>query len=182
MNKCREKQIELKTIILLILLYCFFLSTASCHRNQIPPGAGDGLSQIAEWRSQCEQQVMRIKRDYTSDTSAFKETESFYIKAKAKSDKFIETLITDLRAGKPSEKYNDKLEEAFITSNALINYVEKLYVTEKGISLILIDIGPLIIEGATKIWGEWKKYEMERRDEIIKRLEEMKWRFFEHVK
>lgn len=97
-------------------------------------------------------------------------------------DGWIVQIQVGLRAGNDIEKsdqYQESLDEAAEKTQIFINYVEML-TTSRSKSIVSLVL-PALIEGVTNIVEGYRETEKERREEIIKDLDQLKWKSFDEI-
>lgn len=172
--------VRLSLVLTFFLLFCFL---PACFSKKIPPEAKDGLAMISEWRSRCEQNILRLKRYYKPETDKYKTAESLYINAKVKSDKWLDILMIDLQmGGKPSKLYNSSLEEAAKKTIKFVNYVEGLFPQEKAVPLTIGELIGSLTDAGIKIWETWRKAGREEKEKMITEIRSRKWPNFGDIK
>lgn len=169
--------------LLSLLFPILLISGAGCGPPPpIPPEFSEAIGVIAKERTRAEHWGSTLKRNYAKDTKEYKKGEALYVEAQAAFDGWIEQIKFDLRAGNDIEKsdqYKKSLKEAAEKSQIFINYVEVL--TTKGGELIPLVLNALINAGR-EIYDEYRREKERRREEIIKNLDQLKWKSFDEIK
>lgn len=182
-----DKKILPGYFIWIVLLLFSFSSALAQH-----PSSEDvkkALLMISEWSDRCEQEVSKLKRRYKPETMKHRRAEDLYIKAKSKSDKWIEILIIDLQmGGKPSGSYQSALEEA---ANQTAEFLEFVNPPTKGkgkgpspspLPISVDEVVRSLTDAGIKIWEAWRKVSREEKEKTIADLKARRWKDFGDIK
>jgi hypothetical protein len=183
---------NIRSILPFMLVLYFILCFMVCNFaiGQPPKDLSEAVNAIETQRLKAEQWASILKRDEKTITpTAYMRAVSLYIEASAAFNGLIEEMKTDLIAGLGSEKdpkYKNLIESVSLRSAQFTEYVEGLYVPERertslpiiaGSIQIAIDVTKFVIE----IGQRSKDRKEKHRNEIIKKLNSLKWKPFDEI-
>ncbi|MCL4457357.1 MAG: hypothetical protein M1406_08175 [Nitrospirae bacterium] len=155
-----------------------------CASVSIPPEISDAIGTISEKKSLCEGMASKVKKDFTRDTKEYQKTNTLYIEAKAAFDGWIDRLKFDLTADidiNNAATYKESLNKASEKGDIFLKYVDSL-TSEKTKSIVAVtSILPSLTDAGIKIWENYRIAAKEKREEIKKGLDSLKWKAFDEI-
>lgn len=168
---------EMKIFLFLIMICCICIGCPK-PTPQIPAEISYGIEIIGKQKSRCVQWAKKVKSDYSKNTGQHQEANSLYIDAKAAFDGWIDQLKFGLTVNaifNESERYKASLLEASEQSEAFLKYVKSLPLYQTKSKFFIVDVLPSLTEAGIKLWEEYRKARKERREEIKRELDNLKW-------
>lgn len=157
-----------------------------------PTNWRDAVRLLAEEKTYAESGAGLLKA-YVQDQAAVIEGRRLYDAARAKSSGLIEQLIVDLASDENPENSAELtalIEEAVAKRVAFSEHVDaSLPDTSDNAKNVLIDalakgagdIVAALIEGGIKIWETVKKSDENRRNTIMERVQQQRWRTYSEI-
>lgn len=182
----------LKFVCTLLSLLCFTLFILGCFHNRghtLPPEILGKIKDVAAEKELAKTEVVDLKKYYKPNSKVYTEGKELYVTAMAAVNGWIEGFKFELRTGStsPPAEHEKSLAEAAEKSKTFINYVRKLPKMlppgegEMQAEAILPSFGGLLFDGLMQLWRESRAADKEKREEIIKALDELKWPPFDDI-
>lgn len=171
-----------------LLLVCglLALSTAVSAATEPASTSSDVIRTLARERAYGEDGATMLKSFAAKKPTKLAKGQLLYSEARAEFEGLIEALKADLRNDRdPREApaFQASLRSAVAKREAFFGFLkaEVLPMAGNDKAGILAAIPaaaaliPALIDGAVKLWGEWRKSSSERREEIERQLDAQKW-------
>jgi hypothetical protein len=152
-----------------------------------PPPISPAVGIISNQRTQAEQAVQKLKRDYSTGnitTSQYEEGRKYYNQAQAAFNAWIDEIDAALVDRSPIDSDNRKeaLSAAVNSSETFVKYVNSGY-PEEILTPYSFDLGKLepFLDAAKKIWDAYWNENSVQRQEMRKIITGMKWKNFDDI-
>jgi hypothetical protein len=192
---------------LFMLGLCLQLSTIGCGAiGGKPQGAAavEGVGQIAEEKSRCEQRASILKAIRKADSSDYREAANRYYDAKAAFDGWLQQVRFDLVAGADSsraDRYKSSVDDVAKKCSLFVQYVSEIRGSEqqlpardrevvtrdreavatRGLESVAMSVAQGLFNGMKEVWKEYQTAQKAKRDEILKTFDELKWQRLEEI-
>jgi hypothetical protein len=169
----------LKTVPFLILGLLVHIPTYASSQETLQTSTGVGV--LAKYKSQAEGLARMMKGKFQGKNiseSEYYKGKIMYTAARSAFDGWIEALSYAIDEGNiGSSGYKSSLEDAEKKSKDFIDYAEGLLIGEhKGLEDIVKNIVAPLKDVGFGIWNEYKNAKKEKKESLIKRLENLKWK------
>lgn len=158
-----------------------------CPSVDIHPDTSNAIGTISEKKSLVEGNVSQIKNYFSKNTEQYKKANKLYIEAKAAFDGWIDQFKFDLTANTDiatSDKYKKSLNKASEKGDVFLKYADSIIFKEtksKAVITAVTSILPFLTDAGIKIWEQYRMAAKERREEIRKDLDNLKWKAFDKI-
>ncbi len=132
-------------------------------------------------RIKAEENVKILKATWPVDSPEYKQGREYYIQAEAEFNGYIEELKAKLTVGQVSD-IRPKITEAVKKSDTFIQFVQSPGIAQPAIDpeayTLVVDI---LINAGKAIWEKYQGVEKDKREAILKQLDNMKWKSFDEI-